>query len=39
MNLGLAIADCRWAGGRDDLAETLRDISVAAEDAGFTRIA
>src|SRR4051812_11705629 len=39
MNLGLAIADFRWPGGRDDIAETLRTVSVAAEDAGFTRIA
>jgi F420-dependent oxidoreductase-like protein len=39
MNLGLAIADFRWAGGPDDIAETLRAISIAAEDAGFTRIA
>jgi F420-dependent oxidoreductase-like protein len=39
MNLGLAIADFRWPGGRDDIAETLRSVSVAAEDAGFIRIA
>src|SRR5258705_715714 len=39
MNLGLAIADFRWPGGPEDIAETLRTISVAAEDVGFTRIA
>src|SRR4051812_38460661 len=39
MNLGLAIADFRWPGRPDDIAEMLRAISVAAEDAGFTRIA
>jgi alkanesulfonate monooxygenase len=39
MNLGLAIADFRWPGRPDDIAATLRAVSVAAEDAGFTRIA
>jgi alkanesulfonate monooxygenase len=39
MNLGLAIADFRWAGGTEGIAETLRAVSVAAEDVGFTRIA
>ena len=39
MNLGLAIADFRWPGGPEDIAETLRAVSGAAEDAGFTRLA
>src|SRR3954453_15761411 len=39
MNLGLAIADFRWPGGTEDIAATLRAVSVAAEDVGFTRIA
>lgn len=39
MNLGLAIADFTWRDEPGGLAETLRDISVQAEAAGFTRIA
>jgi F420-dependent oxidoreductase-like protein len=39
MNLGLAIADFRWPGGAVAMSDALRDISRAAEDAGFTRIA
>ena len=36
MKLGLAIADFTWAGA---IGPTLRDVAVAAEDAGFSRIA
>ena len=39
MKIGLAIADFSWRGQPDTLAETLRDISVTAEEAGFSRIA
>jgi F420-dependent oxidoreductase-like protein len=39
MKVGLAIADFSWHGQPGTMAETLRDISVTAEEAGFSRIA
>lgn len=39
MRLGLAIADFTWPGRPEPLAQTLREIAVAAEDVGFTRLA
>jgi alkanesulfonate monooxygenase len=39
MKVGLAIADFSWPGQPGSVAETLRDICVTAEEAGFSRIA
>jgi F420-dependent oxidoreductase-like protein len=39
MRLGLAIADFTYPGGPQAIAPVLREVAVAAEDAGFTRIA
>jgi F420-dependent oxidoreductase-like protein len=39
MKLGLAIADFTWPGRPESIGPTLREIAVAAEQAGFTRLA
>jgi F420-dependent oxidoreductase-like protein len=39
MRLGLAIADFTYPGGPQAIAPVLREVAVAAEDAGFSRIA
>src|SRR6478672_3822817 len=36
--IGLHIADFTWPGGPANLAQDLRRVAVAAEDAGFTRV-
>src|SRR5689334_8903791 len=38
MKIGLHIADFTWPGGPANLAQDLRGVAVAAEDAGFTRV-
>jgi alkanesulfonate monooxygenase len=38
MKIGLHIADFTWPGGPANLAQDLRRVAVAAEDAGFTRV-
>ena len=38
MELGLHICDFTWKGGPESLATDLRDLAVAAEDAGFRKI-
>ena len=35
MKIGLHIADFTWPGGPPNLAQDLRRVAVAAEDAGF----
>ena len=38
MELGLHVSDFTWAGGPPTLASDLRDIAMAAEQAGFAKI-
>jgi F420-dependent oxidoreductase-like protein len=38
MELGLHVCDFTWAGGPPALASDLRDIAVAAEEAGFAKL-
>jgi alkanesulfonate monooxygenase SsuD/methylene tetrahydromethanopterin reductase-like flavin-dependent oxidoreductase (luciferase family) len=38
MQVGLHIGDFTWSGGAPALAQDLRKIVVAAEDAGFTKV-
>src|SRR5215475_4464957 len=38
MELGLHVSDFTWAGGPPALASDLRDVAVAAEQAGFTKL-
>ncbi len=38
MKIGLHIADFTWPGGPGNLAQDLRRVAVAAEEAGFARV-
>src|SRR6478609_3927457 len=38
MKLGLHVSDFTWPGGAPTLASDLRNVAVAAEDAGFARL-